>query len=65
MCGWTTGEGLDFSGEPVIREESSELDVSADGRLEAGRNQGLAEEEEESSSTEQSTPKSEVLLKTK
>ncbi|XP_011487733.1 cGMP-inhibited 3',5'-cyclic phosphodiesterase B isoform X1 [Oryzias latipes] len=60
-----SGEGLDFSGEPVIREESSELDVSSDGRQEAGRNQGLTEEEEESSSTEQSTPKSEGELEFK
>uniref|UniRef100_A0A8C8DDG9 Phosphodiesterase n=1 Tax=Oryzias sinensis TaxID=183150 RepID=A0A8C8DDG9_9TELE len=40
-----------FNSEGQCRQESSELDVSSDGRQEAGRNQGLTEEEEESSRT--------------
>ncbi|CAJ1049687.1 cGMP-inhibited 3'%2C5'-cyclic phosphodiesterase B isoform X3 [Xyrichtys novacula] len=55
-----SGEGLDFSGEPLIREESVEADVSVDGTPEAAGNKGQAEEEQEKSpSTEQQTQESE------
>lgn len=57
------GEGLDFSGEPLIREESVEVDVSGDERPDVAGNQGQVEEEEEkSSSTDQQTQESEVCL---
>lgn len=54
------GEGLDFQGEPLIREESMELDVPADGRPDAAGNQGQAEEQENSPSTDQQTQEAEV-----
>ena len=58
-----TGEGLEFQGEPLIREESVELDVSADGKPDVSGNQGQAEEKTESGpSTEQQTQESEVGL---
>lgn len=57
------GEGLDFTGEPLIREESVEGDVSGDGRPDIACNQGQAEQEKEkSSSTDQQTQESEVGL---
>ncbi|XP_041852283.1 cGMP-inhibited 3',5'-cyclic phosphodiesterase B isoform X2 [Melanotaenia boesemani] len=56
-----SGEGLDFTGEPLIREESPEVDVSGDGRPDAGGNHG--QEEENSSTTDQQNQKSEVCLK--
>lgn len=60
---YAAGEGLEYQGEPLIREESVELDVSADGRPDAAGNQGQAEEEKENSpSTEQQTQESEVCL---
>ena len=60
-CVCAAGEGLDFAGEPLIREESVEADVSGDGSPDAAGNQGQAEEEKEkSSSTDQQTQESEV-----
>lgn len=60
---YAAGEGLEYQGEPLIREESVELDVSADGRPDVAGNQGQAEEEKENSpSTEQQTQESEVCL---
>ncbi|XP_072236738.1 cGMP-inhibited 3',5'-cyclic phosphodiesterase 3B [Leuresthes tenuis] len=54
------GEGPDFTGEPLIREESPEVDASGDGRPDARVDQGLAAEEtEKSTSTDQQTQKSE------
>ncbi|KAG8001572.1 cGMP-inhibited 3' [Nibea albiflora] len=56
----SAGEGLEYGGEPLIREESVEVDVSGDGRLDVGGNQGQAEEEKEKSpSTDQQTQESE------
>ncbi|KAM6950678.1 cGMP-inhibited 3',5'-cyclic phosphodiesterase 3B isoform 3-T3 [Lycodopsis pacificus] len=49
----SAGEGLDFTGEPLIREESVEADVSGDGRPDAA-----GEEKEKSSSTDQQTQES-------
>lgn len=50
-------EGLDFTGEPLIREESLEGDASVD----VAENQRPAEEEKEKScSTDQRTQESEV-----
>ncbi|XP_054588015.1 cGMP-inhibited 3',5'-cyclic phosphodiesterase 3B isoform X2 [Nothobranchius furzeri] len=50
-------EGLEFSGEPLIREE---VECSGDGKPDTGGDEGLAEEEKESSpSTEQQTQKQE------
>ncbi|XP_034535964.1 cGMP-inhibited 3',5'-cyclic phosphodiesterase B isoform X2 [Notolabrus celidotus] len=55
-----SGEGLDFTGEPLIREESVEVDTSGDGTSDATGNQGQAEEEQEKSqSTAQQTQESE------
>lgn len=52
---FTVVEGLEFTGEPLIREE---VEVSADGRSDTGGDEGLAEEEKENSpSTDQQTPK--------
>ncbi|XP_008304913.1 cGMP-inhibited 3',5'-cyclic phosphodiesterase B-like, partial [Stegastes partitus] len=53
-----SGEGLDFPGEPLIREESVEADVSGDGKPDVGGSQGLADEDKEKS-TEQQTQGSE------
>lgn len=64
MCSvYAAGEGLDFTGEPLIREESVEVDVSEDGRPDVAGNQGQVEEEKEKSpSTDQQTQESEVCL---
>lgn len=63
MCVYTAAEGIEFTGEPLIREESTEMDPSGDGRPDAGGTQGLAEEEKEKSrSTDQQTQESEVGL---
>lgn len=59
------GEGLDFQGEPLIREESMEMEVAADRTQDAAGNLVQTEEEEEekeSPSTEQQTQESEVCL---
>ncbi|KAI3377140.1 hypothetical protein L3Q82_000332 [Scortum barcoo] len=54
------GEGLDFTGEPLIREESVEVEASVDGRPDDAGNQGQAEKEKEKSpSTDQQTQESE------
>jgi len=63
MCLYTGGEGPDFTGGPLIREESPEVEASGDGRPDARVDQGLAAEEtEKSTSTDQQTQKSEVCL---
>lgn len=51
------GEALEFTGEPLIREESMEVDLSAESDI-AG-NQGQAEEENKSPRTDQQTQESE------
>ena len=51
------GEGLDFAGESLIREESVEVDVSGDGGPDAAGNTG---QEEKDKSTDQQTQESEV-----
>lgn len=52
---------MEFSGEPLIREESVEAEASGDGRPDAAGN--LAEDEEKkSSSTDQQTQESAVCL---
>lgn len=58
------GEGLDFQGEPLIREESMEVEAAADRRQDATGNlfQTEEEEEEESPSTEQQPQEAEVCL---
>ncbi|KAM7015752.1 cGMP-inhibited 3',5'-cyclic phosphodiesterase 3B [Tautogolabrus adspersus] len=56
----SAGEGLEFTGEPLIREESVEADMSVDGTPDAAGNQGQAKEEQEKSpSKEQQTQESE------
>ncbi|XP_029984662.1 cGMP-inhibited 3',5'-cyclic phosphodiesterase B isoform X1 [Sphaeramia orbicularis] len=56
----SAGEGLDFTGEPLIREESVEADGSADGRPDVAGSSGLTEEEKEKSlSTDQQTQETE------
>ncbi|KAM4592601.1 cGMP-inhibited 3',5'-cyclic phosphodiesterase 3B [Odontesthes bonariensis] len=58
------GEGPDFTGEPLIREESPEVDVSGDGRPDARVDQGLAAEEtEKSTSTDQRKSEGEQELR--
>lgn len=58
---FAAGEALEFTGEPLIREESVEVDVSGDGRPDVAGNQVQAEEEKEKkSSTDQQTQESEV-----
>lgn len=60
---YIAGEGPEFIGEPLIREESSEMDVSEDGCPDDGGDQRLTEEEKEkSTSTDQQTQESEVSL---
>lgn len=60
---YIAGEGPEFIGEPLIREESSEMDVSEDGSPDDGGEQRLTEEEKEKSmSTDQQTQESEVSL---
>lgn len=60
---YIAGEGPEFIGEPLIREESSEMDVSEDGSPDDGGDQRLTEEEKEKSmSTDQQTQESEVSL---
>lgn len=54
------GEALEFTGEPLIREESVEVELSAESDI-AG-NQGQAEEEKKSPRTDQQTQESEVHL---
>ncbi|XP_076011952.1 cGMP-inhibited 3',5'-cyclic phosphodiesterase 3B [Genypterus blacodes] len=54
----SAAEGLEFTGEPLIREESVEADVSGERRPDAGGQQA-EEEEEKSSSTDQQTQESE------
>ncbi|XP_056268645.1 cGMP-inhibited 3',5'-cyclic phosphodiesterase 3B isoform X2 [Pseudoliparis swirei] len=49
----SAGEGLDFTGEPLIREESVEVDVSGDGGPDVAGNQGQDEKKKKSSSTDQ------------
>ncbi|KAM8762433.1 cGMP-inhibited 3',5'-cyclic phosphodiesterase 3B isoform 3-T3 [Acanthopagrus schlegelii] len=57
----SAGEGLDYTGEALIREESVEVDVSEDRRPDAAGNQGQTEEEEKEKSpgTDQQTQESE------
>ncbi|XP_030269657.1 cGMP-inhibited 3',5'-cyclic phosphodiesterase B isoform X3 [Sparus aurata] len=57
----SAGEGLEYTGEPLIREESVEVDVSEDRRPDAAGNQGQTEEEEKEKSpgTDQQTRESE------
>ncbi|XP_037548657.1 cGMP-inhibited 3',5'-cyclic phosphodiesterase B [Nematolebias whitei] len=56
-CRRSVVEGLEFAGEPLIREE---VELSGDGRSDTGGDEGLAEEEKESSpSTAQQTQKPE------
>ncbi len=58
---YAAGEGLEYAGEPLIREESVEADVSGDGRADVAGNAGQEEEEKEKNpSTEQQTQESEV-----
>ncbi|XP_071371930.1 cGMP-inhibited 3',5'-cyclic phosphodiesterase 3B isoform X1 [Centroberyx affinis] len=45
----SAGEGLDFMGEPLIREESVEVEVSGERRPDVAGSQGQAEEEEDKS----------------
>ncbi|KAL3065517.1 cGMP-inhibited 3',5'-cyclic phosphodiesterase B isoform X1 [Trematomus bernacchii] len=52
----SAGEGLDFAGESLIREESVEVDVSGDGGPDAAGNTG---QEEKDKSTDQQTQESE------
>lgn len=60
---YAAGEGLEYGGEPLIREESVEVDVSGDWRPEVAGSQGQAEEEKEKSpSTDQQIQESEVCL---
>lgn len=55
------GEGLEFTGEPLIREESVVVGVSGDGRPDvAGDQRQVEEEKEKSPSTDQQTQESEV-----
>lgn len=58
------GEGMDFQGEPLIREESVEMEASADRRQDAAgkldQTEEEEDEEEESPSTEQQTQEAEV-----
>lgn len=58
------GEGLDFPGEPLIREESVETEASPDGRQDAAgklvQTEEEEEEEEESPSPEQQVQEAEV-----
>lgn len=58
---YIAGEGPEFIGEPLIREESSEMDVSEDGSPDDGGDQRLTEKEK-STSTDQQTQESEVSL---
>ncbi|KAG7482782.1 cGMP-inhibited 3 3' [Solea senegalensis] len=54
------GEGLEFAGASLIREECPEVDASGDGRPDAAGNQGQTEEEKEQNpSTDQQTQESE------
>ncbi|KAM4630878.1 cGMP-inhibited 3',5'-cyclic phosphodiesterase 3B [Polymixia lowei] len=57
-----SGEGLEFMGEPLIREESMEAEGSGESRPDVAGNQGQAEEEleEKSPSTELQTQDSEA-----
>uniref|UniRef100_A0A8C4H7J6 Phosphodiesterase n=1 Tax=Dicentrarchus labrax TaxID=13489 RepID=A0A8C4H7J6_DICLA len=61
LKGVSTGEGLEYAGEPLIREESLEVDVSGNGRPDVAGNQGQEEEKEKekSPSTDQQTQESE------
>ncbi|XP_069380487.1 cGMP-inhibited 3',5'-cyclic phosphodiesterase 3B [Paralichthys olivaceus] len=52
-----SGCDLEFGGEPLIREESLEVDTSGDGRRDVAGNQG--QKEEKSPSTDQQTQESE------
>lgn len=54
------GEGLDFQGEPLIREESTEMEAAADRRQDVAGD--LVQTEEEGPSTEQQTQEAEVCL---
>ncbi|XP_063736796.1 cGMP-inhibited 3',5'-cyclic phosphodiesterase 3B isoform X1 [Eleginops maclovinus] len=49
----SAGEGLDFTGESLIREESVEVDVSGDGSPDGAGNTGQTEEEKEKSTDHQ------------
>lgn len=63
LCLHEAGEGMDFQGEPLIREESVEAEASADGRQDAAGKLVQTEEEEEeeeSPSTEQQIQEAEV-----
>lgn len=60
-CVYTAGEGLEFTGGPLIREESVEVDVSGDGRPDVAGNQA-EEDKEKNSCTDQQTQESEVCL---
>lgn len=56
----SAGEGLEFTGEPLIREESVEADGSADRRTDVAGSSGQTEEEKEKSlSTDQQTQETE------
>lgn len=59
---FAAGEGLEYSGEPLIREESVEVEPSADGRSDtAGTTvQEEEEEKEKSPSPDQQSQESEV-----
>lgn len=61
---YEAGEGLDFQGEPLIREESIEMEAAADRRQDAAGDlvQTEEEEEEEGPSIEQQTQGAEVCL---
>ncbi|XP_056134335.1 cGMP-inhibited 3',5'-cyclic phosphodiesterase 3B [Lampris incognitus] len=60
-----SGEGMEFMGEPLIREESAEVDPSREKRAEVSGNQGQVEEEQaeekSSPSKEPQTQESEEL----
>lgn len=60
---YTAGEGLEFTGEPLIREESLEVDTSGDGRPDVAGNQVQDEQEKDKNPcTDQQTQESEVRL---
>ena len=52
----------EFGGEPLIREESLEVDTSGDGRPDVAGNQGQTDQKAKSPSTDQQTQESEVCF---
>lgn len=58
---YIAGEGLEFTGEPLIREESVEADVPGDGRPDVAGNPA-EEDKERNPCTDQQTQESEVCL---